>query len=142
MQPPFPITFLLFLAIGPMNDNLFLERIGKKLKIAVCSIVPSPDINRIHTAKEPGVSNPDGQPIRIVAKIVINHIQISGSSQNLIIETLLKDSFKISTLIDHNLKSSQFSAEDIVKFRFHRKQNMEMVRHQRILIDSNSRIDR
>lgn len=141
MKPPFAIGYPLCFAVSPMDYYLLLERIGKKVNVAVSRISFISDSDLIYSAEEVGVSESDCKAVSVIAQIVVNNVQIPGGCQYLIIETFFKYSLVVGSFIDHHLESGDFSSENFIKFFFDRQEKMQMIGHQGILIDFQGGMD-
>ena len=128
------------LVIPAMDDDLALERITQKKRIAVSLAA---GLSESQGAQPPEIFGPrpsDRQAVRILADILEQPVETAVGFQNLIIEPLLKNWLSASRTVYGDFEPRYYTSQGFRHRTGHKKQDMQMVRHNGVLKDPYGRL--
>lgn len=123
-----------------MHHHLFLERIAQQEHIPVCLHIFPGHLQAIHPPEKLRSLPPHRQPVRILPDVVENDVERAPRVDYLVIKASLKNLLIALILIDRNLESSYLIAKSEGQALMHPEQNMNMIRHNHILVYLNGAV--
>lgn len=124
-----------------MDNDLLFEGVVNELEVAVSLAGVSGDGQIVEAAEEIGVGTPFGESPGIVADVVVEGLEGAVGFEDLVVEAFVEDVGDAGEVVDGGFEAGDGHAEGRFGAVLDMKQEVEVIRHDGILVDAGRGFD-